>query len=141
MDYNFSIDSRYLNGKIYKVFSKNFPNLMYIGSTIKTLSERFSQHRYNPTNEIMKKFFQHFDDIVIELVELFPCFNKAQLAYREQLYMNAQVTQFGMSLNNNRACILKGNLYPKFLVEWLLIQHPEHAVLLTYIIIRDYPTL
>ncbi len=141
MDYNFSIDSRYLNGKIYKIFSKRHPTLMYIGSTIHTLSKRLSQHRYKPTNDLTAKLFLCFDDVNIELIELFPCLNVEQLFYREQCYIHQCVLEFHIILNKQFTYYSIPTKYPKEIVECLVHLHPEHALLLNYIITRDYPTL
>ena len=141
MNYNFSIDSRYLNGKIYKLYSKQYPTLLYIGSTIQTLNERFGQHRINPTNDLTAKLFQCFDDVNIELVELFPCLNREQLIYREQCYIHQCVAVNGIILNKQFTYYQAPTKCPKEIVECLIKLHPEHTVSLTYILMRDYPTL
>ena len=76
MYYEFKLDSRYLNGKIYKMYSKRLPKLLYIGSTIHDLDHRFKQHSHRPTNDIVAKLVQKYDDMTIELIEDYPCLNK-----------------------------------------------------------------
>ena len=46
----------YFFGKVYCVFSKNLPDLLYIGSTTDILKWRFGGHKRNPTNDKMRKF-------------------------------------------------------------------------------------
>ncbi len=82
------IDYEFLGGKIYRLYSKRLPNLQYIGSTIRTLEHRFDYHIRRPTSYRMEKIFNKYDDMVIELIEDFPCLNKYQLTYREQFYIN-----------------------------------------------------
>ncbi len=70
----------YSQGKIYKIVSPNHTKV-YIGSTVKTLDDRFSNHksRHNCcSTEIID-----VGDARIELIEFFPCFDKAELEDRE----------------------------------------------------------
>ncbi len=70
----------YSQGKIYKVVSPNHSKI-YIGSTVKTLADRFSEHKSNrkcTSVEIIDA-----GDSDIKLIEDFPCLDKAQLEDRE----------------------------------------------------------
>lgn len=87
------IDSRYVRGKIYKLYYKNDLSIFYIGHTIKQLSKRMNGHR-SETNKETKtsKLYESMrklgmDNFVIELVEEYPCDNKLQLLEREQHYI------------------------------------------------------
>ncbi len=140
MEYNFNIDTRYLNGKIYRIYSKTVPNLQYIGSTIRSLDVRFKIHKAKPTNELMAKLFLTYNDVVIELIELFPCLNLEQLLFKEQCYITSCIQENKITLNKATASITHPISYPKSIVEWYLYKHPEHCVLIYYIILRDYPT-
>lgn len=82
------MDSRYQNGKIYKIISSKTDNI-YIGSTIKSLTQRLCGH-YNDikksinmsSGEILK-----YDDATIVLIEDYPCECKTELLTRERFYI------------------------------------------------------
>lgn len=79
----------YKNGKIYTIRSYQTDDI-YIGSTTQTLTKRLSKHKqvfqswknekyhYVSSFELMK-----YDDVYIELLELFPCSSKMELGRRE----------------------------------------------------------
>ena len=86
----------YQSGKIYKICSHQTKSV-YVGSTIKTLNERFRVHKsyykmfimndnderaYITSMEILK-----YDDAYIELIENYPCNNKEELTKREGYYI------------------------------------------------------
>lgn len=66
--------------------------MVYIGSTIKTLPERFNQHRQEKNKCTSKALFDSGEDVKIELIEDCPCLTEAQLYKREgeimKLYPN-----------------------------------------------------
>ena len=79
----------YKNGKIYTIRSYQTDDI-YIGSTTQTLTKRLSTHKSNFKR--WKKGTQHYvtsydiikyDDVYIELLELWPCSNKMELCRRE----------------------------------------------------------
>ena len=81
--------NKFQNGKIYKIVD-NLSNMIYIGSTYKTLNQRLKKHEYN--NKSFKagkyNFMTSFkilenNDYKIELVKLFPCENKNALNIEE----------------------------------------------------------
>ena len=79
----------YQNGKIYKIVN-DINDMIYIGSTTQTLSQRLSQHRRshntNRFHTAMKtNGAEHFRII---LVELFPCTCTAELEAREYAVMD-----------------------------------------------------
>ena len=86
----------YSNGKIYKIsITINGDNNMYIGSTCSSLGDRFARHRSQSrlARRSIGKLYQHinnvgFDNIVIELIESYPCANKRELRLREQHYID-----------------------------------------------------
>jgi len=80
------IDYKYLDGKIYKLICKK-DNLIYIGSTIKTLNSRLSSHK-NKTNPCVSKKIINNGDYEIILLELYPCMCKRELEKREQLWID-----------------------------------------------------
>ena len=83
------VNERYKRGKIYCLRSHQ-TDLVYIGSTVQSLSKRIGGHRadyrqwlkgsfpYVTSFEIIK-----YDDAYIELVEDYPCNTKAELERRE----------------------------------------------------------
>jgi hypothetical protein len=71
----------YANGKIYALRTHHSDEC-YIGSTIRTLKERLALHKCDLTTTA-KSLFEKYNDVYIELIELFPCETKAQLNRRE----------------------------------------------------------
>jgi hypothetical protein len=77
----------YQNGKIYTIRCKSDNTLIYVGSTITTLSRRLAEHKskskkYN-TRKIYQSINDNWDDWYIELYEVYPCENKEELNKRE----------------------------------------------------------
>jgi hypothetical protein len=84
------MDSKYENGKIYKIISPNFEKY-YIGSTKESLNNRLSKHLHDwklhkngERNDFITSFllFQA-GDYKIELIEDYPCESKKELHDRE----------------------------------------------------------
>ena len=83
------VNERYKRGKIYSLRSHQ-TDLVYIGSTIQSLSKRIGGHRDNYKG-LLKGSFPYmtsfeiikYDDAYIELVENYPCNTKAELERRE----------------------------------------------------------
>jgi hypothetical protein len=88
--------NKYTNGRIYIITDIGY-NKCYYGSTIRSLSHRFSQHKshyklYKANKKNNVSLFILFDEYgiencKIELVELFPCSNKIELLRREGYYI------------------------------------------------------
>ncbi len=76
----------YSKGRIYTIRCRSDNTLIYVGSTIATLSRRLSEHR-NASKTSNQKLYQsvngNWDDWYIELYEVYPCENKEQLNKRE----------------------------------------------------------
>jgi hypothetical protein len=75
----------YNEGKIYKIVS-NQTDMIYIGSTIQTLEDRFSQHKcdYKKNRAICSSIeLLKYDDCKIVLIESFPCLSRPELERRE----------------------------------------------------------
>ncbi len=70
--------SDYSQGKIYKVTCET--GKVYIGSTVRKLDYRFSQHKTNDNDCASKDFINP----KIELIESYPCETKQQLLWRER---------------------------------------------------------
>lgn len=78
------VDKRYENGKIYIVKCKYDNSLIYIGSTIQTLSYRLLGHRNKKNKCMLYKYVDgDWDNWFIELYENYPCKNKYILERRE----------------------------------------------------------
>ena len=81
--------NKYANGKIYAIKSYK-TDKYYIGSTTKSLNERFSKHksgflqnnRYTTCHQIL-----NYGNYYIELLEAFQCENRKQLRKREGEYI------------------------------------------------------
>lgn len=65
------MSTNYENGKIYKIVSPN-TELVYYGSTVKELSERFSDHKTKSSKCTSKQIIA-FGGAVIKLIKNFPC--------------------------------------------------------------------
>tara|TARA_R100000951_G_C2545894_1_gene150833 strand:+ start:43 stop:609 length:567 start_codon:yes stop_codon:yes gene_type:complete len=81
----------YSKGKIYKLFSVSNEDLIYYGSTIRTLKKRLGVHisDYKNNNGCTSKKVIAAGDYKIELIEEFPCNSKAELERREGKYIKA----------------------------------------------------
>jgi hypothetical protein len=91
----------YKQGKIYTIRCKTDDTLIYVGSTVQSLSERMAKHRYDSIKRSNNFFYQHIDDWdnwYIELYENFPCENKEELNKRE-----GQIIREKGTLNKNIA--------------------------------------
>ena len=84
------MNTNYQNGKIYKIVD-NVSDMVYVGSTCKTLQHRLKQHEaaYKsfkagkfPNNVTVFKILENAD-YKIELIENYPCTNKQELNIRE----------------------------------------------------------
>ena len=76
----------YQNGKIYTIRSYSRPDLIYIGSTTVSLSERFGKHKHN-TGETSKIIIE-LGDAYIELFEEYPCEGHSKLNLLIKLVKN-----------------------------------------------------
>jgi hypothetical protein len=86
-------------GKIYAIKS-NQTELIYIGSTIKELDIRFSEHksdykRYiNGKTHFVSSFeILQYEDVYIELIEDYTCNNKTELKRREGIIIQEKLKQ------------------------------------------------
>jgi hypothetical protein len=86
--------NKYKNSKIYKITSLQTDRI-YIGSTVKHLWQRFSDHKTDHKRylEGKNKFVYsseilQFNDAKIELLESFICNNREELREREQHFIN-----------------------------------------------------
>ena len=78
--------NKYENGKIYKITSKQTDDV-YIGSTCKTLNDRFSTHKTNSKSRCYSLKIIKYDDVIIELIEEYPCETKQELLWRERYWI------------------------------------------------------
>ena len=74
----------YLNGKIYKLTSSHTSDI-YIGSTIMTLTSRFSNHK--KSNDTTASHILKYDDVKIELLEAYPTTSQYLLLSRERYWI------------------------------------------------------
>lgn len=81
-------------GKIYRIYSKTNPNLVYYGSTCEIVKERLSKHKRLYKSYLNGKFHYITSFIIlalenydIELVEEYPCENVFELRMRERYYI------------------------------------------------------
>jgi hypothetical protein len=81
--------SKYSESKIYKLTSSQ-TDKVYIGSTIKSLDVRFSNHKAHykswlksQINKITSSDLLQYDDVKIELIKEFPCETRKELEKEE----------------------------------------------------------
>ena len=90
--------SKYQHAKIYKIIN-SIDKLIYVGSTVQPLNQRFSEHKSRSKQYPERKIYKHFAKLGVEhfkiiLIKLFPCNNKLELAIEEERYkimLNAQL--------------------------------------------------
>ena len=90
-------NNKYKRGKIYSLININDGIIFYIGSTIKKLNDRLSNHKHaafyinneKSYNTKLHNFIRSIgaDNININLIEQYPCNNKKELLYRERFYI------------------------------------------------------
>jgi hypothetical protein len=78
-------DTSYQDGKIYKITDKE-NSFVYIGSTVRTLEERFTEHQVNPTNKLIQEFINK-PGVFIELVTECKCIDEQSLLKIEDEYI------------------------------------------------------
>jgi len=83
------IDERYKRGMIYTIRNIKDDTMVYVGSTINSLSKRFNSHKddckYTKSCIKLHSLIENNDwtDWYIELYELYPCNSKKELERRE----------------------------------------------------------
>jgi hypothetical protein len=80
-------DNKYANGKIYELVYKD---KVYIGSTTTTLADRYNGHKRDPrctSRELFEMAKADGSEVVINLVEDYPCASKVELEARERFHM------------------------------------------------------
>jgi hypothetical protein len=87
-----SILNKYRNGKIYKIINDSHPDLVYYGSTYKSLNRRFWSHkkdysRRSYNNKMTSFELLKYDDSKIVLCENYRCNNLRELLKRESEYI------------------------------------------------------
>ena len=85
----------YSKGKIYKILN-TIDGTMYVGSTVETLGQRMTKHRYSMKTKQHCVLYNHMHELgvthfYIELIENFPCNDVYELKAREGHY----IRQFG----------------------------------------------
>ena len=76
--------NKYQDGKIYKLESAG---LYYYGSTIQKLNDRISNHKALASKCSSKKLYETGEEVKFSIVELFPCYNRQQLLFRERWWI------------------------------------------------------
>jgi len=74
----------YQNAKIYKLWSPEGPEV-YIGSTTQKLCKRKEGHK--KLNCSSKILFEKYEEVIIELIEYFPCNNREELNKKEGMHI------------------------------------------------------
>ena len=91
---------KYDNGKIYKITSKQTDKI-YIGSTIRSLSYRITEHKSDIKRERYKCIsgeILKYGDYEISLIENYPCNNVDELRKRESWYQTNTLNCININL-------------------------------------------
>lgn len=84
--------SSFNNSKIYIIKFLNQDNHIYIGSTFKTLKQRFTGHKNSKTTSIAtyikNNYNNNWNNCIIELYMNYPCNNKKELVKKEYQIIN-----------------------------------------------------
>ena len=75
------MDNKYQRGKIYKLVSSQTDKI-YIGSTIQTLKQRKSEHKYK-YNPCRSRELTCYEDFNIILIKNYPCNSRKELQIEE----------------------------------------------------------
>jgi len=75
----------YKNAKIYKLWSPEGDDI-YIGSTTQSLCQRKAKHKFSKDCS-SKILFEKYEEVIIELIEYFPCNNKEELNKKEGMHI------------------------------------------------------
>ena len=96
---NNDIDEKYQDGKIYKI---TFNNHIYIGSTYRSLEERFEEH-LKATAKSGSLFIQTLKQnkmaAKIELIKSYPCTSQKQLVAQEEIHIEMALASGFICLN------------------------------------------
>ena len=95
------MDNKYKNGKIYKLVCDATP-IVYYGSTIVSLAQRLSDHKYKRTS--MSRELFDMGNVSIHLIEEYPCNSKKELESRERIYIEFMLKNFKHKIICNK-CI------------------------------------
>jgi len=92
------VDEQYLNSKIYKI---EFDNYIYIGVTIRSLKERFQEHKKaTKGSNFIKTLKENLDKAKITLIKLYPCNSLKQLQEEERLITEAYIDEGKLQVLN-----------------------------------------
>lgn len=87
----------FIHAKIYQLTSPHIDDV-YVGATTQPLIYRFKQHQssykaYKKGNGNYVSSFELFElgDVIIELIEEYPCKSRVEMYKREQYHMNSRV--------------------------------------------------
>ena len=100
--------NKYKDGKIYKIICDK-SDLIYIGSTIRSLKDRFSAHdsdtKKTRKNQTCSKYLFKLGECNIVLIEEYSCNNKTELHIREQYWMDIYKEKGVKLINKKRAYV------------------------------------
>ena len=92
------IDEKYKNGKIYKI---TFQNYIYIGITIRTLEQRFTEHKEaKKGSDFINTLQTHIDEAKIELIKNYPCQSLNQLTAEEKIITEKYIDENKLTVLN-----------------------------------------
>jgi group I intron endonuclease len=84
--------NKYTNAKIYRLVN-SVDDQFYVGSTCTSLAKRKNNHKNDARKKPNVRVYQHlnqigWDNVVIELLELYPCGSRTELERRERAFID-----------------------------------------------------
>jgi hypothetical protein len=112
----------YSQGKIYRIRSKNCPEV-YVGSTTQELDQRLKGHlkkckRYllGIGNYISSCEIIIWGELIIELIENYPCDSKIDLYQREGYWIRQE--EYSVNINKNHSYETRINNNKQYMKQW-----------------------
>lgn len=112
--YRNNMTNKYEESKIYKLVNSE-TNDIYVGSTIKRLSQRMAQHRLSSKQNVGRKLYARMNDIGVDkfmiiLVEKFPCKDRDELnaqEYKHIAELKPTLNTYQCNITNKRNSTFK----------------------------------
>jgi Uri superfamily endonuclease len=112
---NNDVDEKYINGKIYKI---SWLHYVYIGSTFRSLEERFNEHKKSTTGS---NFIKHLKgaglSAKIELIKDYPCKSQKELMFEEKIQIDLVLDDDSVEVLNTMMTKTKSKLVDKEIIQ------------------------
>lgn len=116
-----------MKGFVYKITSPSTDKI-YVGSTTKTLNQRFSRHKCSDTHNCTSKIILSFDDAVINLIEEVEFEDVKELRDRERYHIKTNADKCINKAIPNRTMKEYGHQYYIDNADNLLKRHKQYKI-------------